>query len=112
MDRSLVIQSKQTNKVNICLLLGQMDNRKLSLADCVYHISHVCVNADIYVTFKSLCVFRKKKSDTSEDKWLSQVIQPLKRLCCTFLKILDPEQLQCCQLKWSSLIDYSSQDVK
>ena len=32
-------------------------------------------------------------------------------LCCSFLRVLHRKQLQGCQLRWSSLTDYCSQDM-
>lgn len=31
---------------------------------CAYHIFYTYINVDIYVTFKGICTFRKKKYQT------------------------------------------------
>lgn len=53
----LVNQPKQTYKVERCLLLVQTQDKKLSYLTCVHYTFYTYVNADMYGTFKSLCIF-------------------------------------------------------
>ena len=57
--------------------------KKSSLAACVQRTVHTCVNADMYATFESSCVFRTRRPDTSENGWfgLSSLTECL---CCSF----------------------------
>lgn len=35
---------------------------------CVENRVHTCINADIYITFENLCVFRTKETDNNEKR--------------------------------------------
>lgn len=72
MDRGLVIQSKQTCKVNRCLLPAQTKNKQTIIFSWLVHIAHTkLVLIQAYMLPLRVCVFSEKKKkglDTNEDK--------------------------------------------
>lgn len=54
----------------------------------------------MHVTFKNLCVYRTRGPDTNENKWPS-ITSFSHYLCCSFFRVLHPQQLQGCWLKCS-----------
>lgn len=75
------------------ILPAQTQNKKkLLILICVQCIVHACVNAYMYVTFKSSCVFRTMEQDTSKNKWAG-LFNFSECLCYSLLRNLHPEQL-------------------
>lgn len=61
----------------------------------------------IYLPFKTLCIFLTRESNTNLKGWpgWSNISE---YFCCNFLRILHPEQLHCCWVRWFNLTKYFS----
>lgn len=82
---SLVNQSKQTYKVERCLLSVQTQDRKLSYLTCVHYTFYTYVNANMYGTFKSLRVFLCFQNKWTRHQW-QQIAQGIQTLRMPLLK--------------------------
>lgn len=76
----------------------------------MYNTVYICINTDMHMIFRSLCIFTTRRPDTNENGWprWSNVSE---HLCYSLLRILHLKHLQGFWLRWSISTDYSSQDL-
>lgn len=96
----LYIPNKFIKLTNAFYLLKHKTKTKHLWLTCAQCTCHTCVNVDIYVTLKSLCVFRKKRTR----HWWRQVAQAIHPLRMPLLQFPQKSTSRTASkvLRWSS----------